>query len=441
MNARLSGLAIGVRRGALLALLIALLGACAAIRDRDGVPSEPVILVSLDAFRPVDLGRGLTPTLDRLRTEGASAASMQPSFPTLTFPNHYTLVTGLRPDRNGVIHNTMTDPELPGERFATSNRAAVQDARWWAQAEPIWTRVQRSGRRAATMYWPGSEAPVHGAYPDDWAAFDPEVTPEQRVDTVLGWLDRPAGRRPAFMSLYFEHVDKAAHHDGPDSPEAAAAVRRVDAALARLVAGIAARGLDDRVNLVIVSDHGMATVAPGQVTYLEDLIDEADAEIVTTGVLAGLRPQPGRTATVERALLGRHAHMECWRKRALPVRFRYGTHRRVPSLLCLADEGWVVSTRARMAAMAHVSRGEHGYDPALPSMQAIFIARGPAFVPGAQVPPIDNVDVYPLLAHLLGVTPGPHEGSLQPLRPLLKPPTRPAARRSPVAPAQPLPLR
>ena len=168
------GRATGVRHGMLL--LVVLLAACAAIRGRDGVPSEPVILVSLDAFRPVDLGRGLTPTLDRLLAEGAHATSMRPSFPTLTFPNHYTLVTGLRPDRNGVIHNTMTDPDLPGERFATSNRAAVQDARWWAQAEPIWTRVQRSGRRAATMYWPGSEAPVHGAYPDDWAAFDPVVT-------------------------------------------------------------------------------------------------------------------------------------------------------------------------------------------------------------------------------------------------------------------------
>jgi predicted AlkP superfamily pyrophosphatase or phosphodiesterase len=426
-----------LRCGVLLALLAALLGGCAATRGREAMPAAPVILVSLDAFRPADLGRGLTPTLDRLLIEGAHAASMRPSFPSLTFPNHYTLVTGLRPDRNGVIHNTMTDPDLPGQRFATANRAAVQDARWWEQAEPIWTRVQRSGRRAATMYWPGSEAPVHGAYPDDWAAFDPDVTPEQRVDTVLGWLDRPAARRPAFMSLYFEHVDKAAHHDGPDSPEAAAAVRRVDAAIARLVDGIAARGLDDRLNLLIVSDHGMATVAAGQVTYLEDLIDEADADIVTTGVLAGLRPQPGRAAAVERALLGRHAHMECWRKQTLPARFGYGTHRRVPPLLCLADEGWVVSTRARIAAMAHVSRGEHGYDPALPSMQAIFIARGPAFVPGAQVPPIDNVDIYPLLAHLLGVEPGPHDGSLQPLRPLLKPDRSP----SPVAPAQPLPLR
>ncbi|HUD42014.1 MAG TPA: ectonucleotide pyrophosphatase/phosphodiesterase [Dokdonella sp.] len=431
------GCARMLRCGVLLALLAALLGACAAIRGPEAAPSDPVILVSLDGFRPADLRRGLTPALDRLLIEGAHAASMQPSFPSLTFPNHYTLVTGLRPDRNGVIHNTMTDPDLPGQRFATSNRAAVQDARWWAQAEPIWTRVQRSGRRAATMYWPGSEAPVHGAYPDDWAAFDPEVTPEQRVDTVLGWLDRPAARRPVFISLYFEHVDKAAHHDGPDSPQAAAAVRRVDAAIARLVAGIAARGLDDRVHLLIVSDHGMATVVPGQVTYLEDLIDEADADIVTTGVLAGLRPQPGRSAAVERALLGRHAHMECWRKQALPARFRYGTHRRVPPLLCLADEGWVVSTRARMAALAHVSRGEHGYDPALPSMQAIFIARGPAFVPGAQVPPIDNVDVYPLLAHLLGLVPGPHDGSLQPLRPLLKPDRAPP----PVAPVQPLPLR
>lgn len=401
--------------------LVLLAAGCASVRAPGPVPQAPVVLVSLDGFRPDYLGRGLTPVLDRLAAEGAHAEALRPSFPTLTFPNHYTLVTGLRPDRTGVIHNTMTDPALPGQRFATSNRAAVQDARWWDQAEPIWTRVQRAGRRAATMFWPGSEAPVHGAHPDEWVPFDPAITPEARVDTVLGWLDRPSAERPAFISLYFEHVDKAGHHDGPASPAVEAAIGTVDAAVGRLLAGLAARGLEDRVNLLVVSDHGMAAVAPERVVYLEDFVDEAEIEIVTAGVLAGLRPQPGRGDVFERALLGRHAHMECWRKRDLPARFHYGSHRRIPSLLCLADEGWVISTRRRIAALAHFSLGEHGYDPALPSMQAIFIARGPAFRRGAVVPPFDNVDVYPLLAHLLGLVPGRTDGSLAAVRALLVP--------------------
>ena len=158
-----------------------------------------------------------------LAKDGVQAASMQPSFPTLTFPNHYTLVTGLRPDHNGIVDNTMFDPRLG--RFSLGNRKAVGDGRWWDEGTPIWVTADQHGLRTATMFWPGSEAEIHGHRPDYWQPFDDSVTADQRVDQVLAWLDLPPDRRPRFLTLYFDAVDHAGHKYGPGSPQEDAALR------------------------------------------------------------------------------------------------------------------------------------------------------------------------------------------------------------------------
>ena len=285
------------------ALLALLLSACATSRhDSSSAAADPapVLLVSLDGFHPRYLGQGRTPTLDALADGGVRAEWMTPSYPSLTFPNHYTLVTGLRPDRHGVVHNTM-------------------------------------------------------------------------------W----------------------------------------DEALGRLMDGLRAAGLDDTVNIVVTSDHGMATVRPGQVVIVEDMVDEADARLVTTGQSVGFAPLPGRTAQAETQLLGRHDHYECWRKGELPARWHYGTHPRVPAIVCQMDEGWDAIKRDWAGSRPSHARGSHGFDPTLASMRALFIAHGPAFRPGAVLPPIENVDVYPLLARLVGVPAAPNDGDAEALLPAL----------------------
>lgn len=385
-----------IRMLTLLALLF--LAGCATAPASDSRP--PLILISIDGFRPDYLERGVTPTLARLAQEGASA-SIRPSFPSNTFPNHYTLVTGLRPDQHGVVDNTMRDEAIPGVRFAMSNKAAVTDARWWDDAVPIWVSAERAGVRSATMFWPGSEAAIGGVRPSYWRPFDQTVSAADRVDQVLAWMDQPAGHRPRFLTLYFDEVDTAGHVIGPDSPRMTRSLASTDAAVARLLAGLKARGI--AANLIVAADHGMAPISPERVVWLEDVLAPGLAEAVTTGSSAGLVPAAGREVEAERALLAEHPHMSCWRKGEIPESLAYGRHRRVPPIFCLARTGWVIMSRKRGGA---ISSGAHGYGPADPQMAALFIAHGPDIRP-RRLATFDNVEVYGLAMALLGLRPEP----------------------------------
>lgn len=411
-------------RLAATALLALSLTACAAHRPvaGDAVPAvgtAPVLLISLDGFRADYLDLGITPNLARIAADGVRAEWMNPAYPTLTFPNHYTVVTGLHPDRHGIVHNTMRDEALGG--FSLGNREAVGNGEWWG-GEPIWVTAEKAGLATATLSWPGSEAPVQGVRPARWHLFDADVPIDARVDTVLGWLSEPAATRPRFSTLYFEHLDSASHAHGPDSPPAHAAIAALDRAIGRLLDGLSERELLDRINLVITSDHGMASVAPGQAVAIEDMVDPADAVLVTAGQSVGFEPVPGREAAAAKQLLGKHEHYECWRKSELPARWHYGRHPRVPSIVCQMHEGWDAVRREAAAKRPKDSmRGSHGYDPALPSMRALFLAHGPAFRRGVTVPAFDNVDVYPLLARLVGVEAAENDGDAATSLPMLKP--------------------
>ncbi len=389
--------------------------AAAAVAVAPAPDRPPVILVSIDGFRADYLGRGLTPTLSDLARDGVRATAMHPSFPSVTFPNHYTLVTGLRPDHHGIVHNTMVDPAIqPDSRFNLGDYAAVSDGRWWAGGEPIWATAKRAGLRTATLFWPGSEAEIGGLRPDHWAHYDGAVTPDQRVDLLLDWLDLPAGKRPHFLTLYFDAVDHAGHEHGPDAPEVDRALAETDAALARLVAGLRARGLSESAELVIVADHGMAATSASRLLYLEDAAPAGDLAAVTLGPVAEIAPHgPGGPAALLRLLAWRTPHGKCWRKADLPAHLHYGAHPRIPPVVCVAQSGWMYARRPQPGQPPReVPAGEHGYDPADPHMDALFVAHGPAFRRGYVQPAFDNVDVAPLLARLLRISPAPGDGRL-----------------------------
>lgn len=390
-----------------LAAVLWLIAAPAAAADK-----PLVILISMDGFRADYLDRGITPNLSRLAAEGARGA-VRPSFPSKTYPNHYSLVTGLRPDHHGLVDNVMVDPLIPGVTFSLGDRSTVKDPRWWNDATPLWVTAERQGVRSASVFWPGSETAIQGAQPTYWLTYDQGVSAEARVDQVLAWLDLPADRRPAFISLYFDETDTAGHHDGPDSPALNAAVAHTDAAVGRLAAGLAARGL--AADLVITADHGMAAVAPDRVIPIEDILPESAARRVAMGAFMTVVPAPGRTAEVETALLGRHAHMTCWRKGEIPARYHFGTHRRIPPIFCLPQTGWEITTRAA-AAKTPITGGAHGYDPYAPEMAAVFVAQGPHIRRGVRLRTTDNVDVYPLVARLLGIRGEPGDGKLSGLQ-------------------------
>ena len=407
------------RRLSILALLL-VLGACAstpAPAPQAGLP-DPVLLISIDGLHPDAVTPDLMPNLHALAAAGVRARWMIPSYPTLTFPNHYTLVTGLRPDRHGVVDNTMWDPELGS--FLTRDRSAVTNPAWWG-GEPIWNTAGKAGLRTATLFWVGSEAPIQGRQPDEWHAFDYAFPIDRRVDTVLGWFDRDAAEWPRFGALYFEHTDVAGHAFGPDSPEWKDAVRLVDAALGGLVDGLRRRGLEQRVNLVIVSDHGMTPTSPERVYYLEELVDTRKLRIITAGEVIGLAPEPGHEAEVEAALLGRHGPLQCWQRGELPPQWHYGTHPRIAPIVCQADLGWKVFTRQSFVRWGgRIKPGSHGYAPEEPDMRATFVASGPGFRRGQVIEPFDNVHVYALLCALLGLEPAANDGDAAALRAVLR---------------------
>jgi predicted AlkP superfamily pyrophosphatase or phosphodiesterase len=406
----------------LLLVLAAFTAACASTPPAKAPPARaPVLLISLDGFRPDYLKRGVTPTLSQLAANGASVPEgMRPAFPSMTFPNHYTLVTGLPPGRHGLVNNTMTDPAIPNVLFSLGNRAAVIDRRWWDQATPLWVSAERQGLKSATMFWPGSESDIQGVRPRDWKVYDYNLPAATRVNTVLEWLDRPAETRPDFITLYFETVDSAGHRHGPDSDETNAAIAALDKALGDLIAGLKQRDLIDRINLVIVADHGMAAIAPERVVFIDDMVDLAAlAPANYAGPFVGFTPAPGREADVAAALAKPRAHVQCWPKADLPARFAYNAHVRIPPFICLAETGWWMATRATFATTPPRG-GAHGYDPIDPQMAALFIAHGPAFKPGATLAPFENVDVYPLLVQLLAITPEDHAGDKKTTAPALK---------------------
>ena len=378
-------------------------------------PDTPLILISIDGFKPDYLDRGVTPNLSELAAHGVRATRMLPSFPSITFPNHYTLVTGLYPDHHGVVGNTFEDPHLPGVFHMNS-----KDEAWWDEATPLWITAQRAGVPSATEFWPGSEVSFGGMRPDHWEPFDQSKRGDARVDTVLGWLDLPAAQRPRFITLYFDIVDTAGHLGGPDSDAVNAAVKSTDASIGRLLAGLKQRGID--ANLVIVSDHGMAATAPARTILLDDLTDLAALHVVFTDAVSGIDvPKTPAGEAAAARLLAPHDHMTCWRKADIPLRFHYGANPRVPDVVCAADVGWLVETRAAVGHRTRPLLGEHGYDNAAPEMSALFIASGPAFRRGRVVGPFPNVDVYPLLTHVLGVQGAPNDGDFDAVKGMLRP--------------------
>jgi predicted AlkP superfamily pyrophosphatase or phosphodiesterase len=251
-------------------------------------------------------------------------------------------------------------------------------------------------------------------------AYDQSFPPDRRVDQVLSWLELPEDRRPSFLTLYFDAVDEAGHHDGPNSAGLDAALAATDAALGRLVEGLKARGLYDRTNLIVTGDHGMADVSASRVIYLDDLVRADAVHLVTSGTSSGLSIAPGAPKDTLKTLLALRDHARCYRKADLPKDLRYGRNPRVPPVFCLADVGWFISTHDReQARKTPFDKGAHGYPPDTPEMAVGFVAEGPAFRKGATLAPFDNVDVEPLMAALLGLKGPKADGTAATFRPVL----------------------
>jgi predicted AlkP superfamily pyrophosphatase or phosphodiesterase len=385
-----------------------------------------LILISIDGFRADYLTQYKHATLDILGNEGVRARWMTPSYPSLTFPNHYAIATGLYPEHNGIVANDMYDPVFDAS-FSLGKRAEVQNGRWWA-GEPIWITAVTQGQKASATFWPGSEAEIKGHRPTYWKTYDDKVKPSDRVDGLLSLLDLPVDQRPTFLTLYFSDVDHAGHDHSPNSPQVADAITVVDTAVARLISGLRARDIYSKVNIIVVSDHGMAPAPPNETMILDDYFDAKAAQHVEYGAeVAHIFPKPGDEVRLFRSInRNRLKHANCYLRNQFPARFHYRANRRIGGIVCKADEGWRLASRKwyeedlkKANRPTHV-RGAHGYDNQLRSMRAIFIAHGPAFRRRVTIMPFPNVDLYNVMTRVLGLTPAPNDGSMRTARVVMR---------------------
>lgn len=373
------------------------------------VPPPPLLLISLDAFRwdYCALHPAETPHLRQLMREGISARGLISAFPSNTFPNHYTIVTGLYPSHHGIINNEFFDPQL-GQLFHYNVAASTRDPRWWG-GEPIWITAVRQHQPSASSFWVGTEAEIGGRRATFSRPFDANLAFEPRLEELLGWLRLPPGRRPAVTAFYLEETNSIGHKYGPDSPELAAAIKLQDDRIGVIMDRLKADNL--AVNLVVVSDHGMTPVSPERVIVLNHYLDPATVQIDFDGPVCGLRPRSGDVAALLKSLESL-PHAKAWRVEDLPPRFHTGGNPRNPPVWIVPDEGWEIYTQTRFDSyLGRFSKGDHGYDPAFTSMRGILIAQGPSFKSGGGViDPVENVQVYNLLCAALHLTPAPNDG-------------------------------
>jgi predicted AlkP superfamily pyrophosphatase or phosphodiesterase len=312
----------------------------------------------------------------------------------------------------------MWDAELGG--FSMANREAVKDARWWG-GEPIWVTAERQGLATAPLFWPGSEAPIHGHLASEWRPWDDGKTDVAgRLAWVLERLARPAAERPRFLTFYTEVVDDAGHHNPNASVAVDSAITRADAAIGELVAGIERLGLRDVVDLVVVADHGMAETSPERTIYLDDLVPLDALRVIDWNPLLQAAPKAGVDVDDLVRRLRASPHLAVYRKSETPLDWHYRDAPRVPEILALADEGWSLTTHDYVAKHPLEAGGNHGYDRNLESMGALFVAAGPSFRQGVEIAPFENVDLYEMFCKILGLTPAPNDGQFERVRGALR---------------------
>lgn len=404
----------------LLALLLFTLDFCFSQTQPQEIPNlrPSILLISIDGFRWDYAQRIPTPNLHRLMKKGVSADALIPSFPTKTFPNHYSIVTGLYPEHSGIAANDMWDDSI-GKKFSMGDREQVQNAAWW-RGEPIWVTAEKAGQKTSALFWPGSEAPIEGVRPTYWLPYEPnqKMTHNQRLATFFSWLEKPAAERPTFFTLYFSDVDTAGHDFGPLSPEVRNSVQKVDATIGNLLAGLEQRGVLDKVNIIVVSDHGMVAVDPKKNIFVDYYIDLSQVRIAAWTPVLTLSAGDNTDAII--AKLGKAPHMKVYRKEDVPARLHYNDSDRIPPIVAIADPGWTITSHKRFTEKKKPTRGEHGYDNAVKDTWGIFIAHGPAFRSGMRIRPFENIHIYSAMCSILGLQPAPNDGSLAVLAPALR---------------------
>ena len=370
--------------------------------------SPHVLLISIDGYRHDYNSRYRPPALLKFAQKGVAAKSLIPSFPTFTFPNHLSLVTGLHPGRHGVVGNSFYAPDL-GKHFNIFRGESLKNPRFYS-GTPLWVLASQNQMVSAVYFWPGSEAPIAGHLASHYRAYDRSVTPAQQIKQVLRWLRLPAPRRPRFLALYLSAVDSAGHYHGPQSENLRQAVLKLDRSLQYLFGQLTVFDFD--LNIIITSDHGMTqlnkskTIALDQNPQAKALLRSFHSSSPQGATLLlyyqGKADHRAQSIRQLLALWSKVSHFKAYRPSALPGSFHATKNPRLGDIIVLADPPYTLQFQAPSSKQP-VLKGGHGYDAKHPDMHGIFFAQGPQFKAKLKVESFSIVHLYPLIAHLLGL--------------------------------------
>jgi predicted AlkP superfamily pyrophosphatase or phosphodiesterase len=375
-------------------------------------PENYLILISFDGFRWDYMEKTDTPNLDRLVANGVKADALISSFPSKTFPNHYSIVTGLYPENHGIVANTMYDPVFDAT-FSLGNREEVQNGRWWG-GEPIWVTAEKKGLKTLCNFWPGSEAEINRVRPTYWVTYDGNVPNEERVQKVFDYLDKPAKERPSFYTIYFSDPDDYGHLVGPDSSSINVAIQECDARIGQLIAGLEQRNLFNKVNIIILSDHGMAQLSQDRLIFLDDYLDPTNLKTPNMSPILDIWCDESEVDSIFNLIYGKHPNFSVYKKQDIPERLHYSNHRRIAPIIGIMDNGWSLTSHDYYEShQSYYSGGTHGYDPEHSDMHAFFLAYGPAFKSGITFPAFENIQLYNLMAKVLELEPAENDGDFK----------------------------
>ncbi len=371
-----------------------------------------VVMVSLDGFRWDYAAKWGAPHLQKMAVEGASAAEgMLPSYPSVTFPNHYAIVTGLYPEHHGIVDNVFLDPERNYEEYYYKEHAKNSDGSWYGGV-PLWSLAEQQGMRSASLFWVGSEAEIAGKRPSYWVPFDDKFADEKRIDQIMIWLGLPEAERPHMITLYYSNVDHAGHINGPDAPETGEAVRHVDGLIGELEEKIKATKLP--VDLIVVSDHGMVKLEDRKWVALDQMVNlegvkSADGLMYPT-------TEAEKQRIYEELKAKKDQRFAVYRLKDMPERLHYNANEREGDPVVEPLKAVPITVHAKTAEIG--AKGEHGWDPAImPEMKAIFYAEGPDIKAGVKLQPFENVNIYDFVAGILGLNPAKNDGDANVLKP------------------------
>lgn len=372
-----------------------------------------VVILSLDAFRWDYPNIANTPTLNGMAEQGVKAKALIPCYPSKTFPNHYSIATGLYPDNHGIVCNRFFDKELG--YYSIGDRDAVENPAFYG-GEPIWLTAERQGLKAAMFFWVGSEAPIGGSYSSHWKPYDQKISFESRIDTVIGWLSLPEAERPRFIAWYYHEPDWTAHRDGATGTKTLALVEQLDSLLGVFVEKLSELPHADKVNFIVVSDHGMADISPQKYINLTEYIDRDWFDYITGGnPVYSLQPKEEHKQEALKALQSIE-NLKVWERNEIPERLHYGSNPRIQDIVIEAETGYSIGFSSNSDRYTGAT---HGYDNANPEMHGIFYAKGPAFKKGYEQKAFINVNVYGIIADILGLQPAETDGNWEDVKDML----------------------